>query len=199
MAALFALSLQAIFKRIDNFVLDHTVSEEFYLMNINAIKKYPLHFEGLILCDTQCGIDASEVKEKRLLAIEKMKQNGVEKFTDDLIQNLFATESFTNKKKEIESIREVMLSTNPTSVCNTLLALSGRTDNCVSLNIIKVPVLIIVGKEDKITPPAVSEFLHQNIKGSSLVVLEKAGHVSNVEQADEFNHHLKSFLSLFEE
>jgi 3-oxoadipate enol-lactonase len=40
-----------------------------------------------------------------------------------------------------------------------------------------------------------SEYMNASIQGSVLQVIEKAGHVSNLEQPDEFNKHLLFFLT----
>jgi pimeloyl-ACP methyl ester carboxylesterase len=58
-----------------------------------------------------------------------------------------------------------------------------------------VPSLILVGAEDAITPVADSEKMHQAIAGSRLVVLENAGHVSNLERTEQFNDALLEFLN----
>jgi pimeloyl-ACP methyl ester carboxylesterase len=53
----------------------------------------------------------------------------------------------------------------------------------------------MVGKEDKITPPAAAQLMHEKIKGSSLHIIEHAGHLSNMENPVDFNEHLKKFLA----
>ena len=58
-----------------------------------------------------------------------------------------------------------------------------------------MPALILCGREDLITPPAQSEFMNTHIKNSALKIIERAGHVSNLEQPGEFNQHLQDFLS----
>ena len=60
-----------------------------------------------------------------------------------------------------------------------------------------MPVLILVGKEDKITPLAAAKLMHENIPGSALSVIEHAGHVSNLENPTEFNLQLENFLLRF--
>jgi len=55
--------------------------------------------------------------------------------------------------------------------------------------------LIICGREDEVTPLAQSELMNASIKGSILHVIDHAGHVSNLEQPDEFNKHLRGFLT----
>lgn len=60
---------------------------------------------------------------------------------------------------------------------------------------IDVPTLILVGEEDGITPPALSEELANLIPDSLLERIAEAGHLANAEQPDAFNAVIESFLS----
>jgi len=60
---------------------------------------------------------------------------------------------------------------------------------------IGVPTLILVGDEDGVTPPALSDELKQLIPGSRLEVITAAGHLTNAEQPELFNSAVESFLS----
>jgi 3-oxoadipate enol-lactonase len=60
---------------------------------------------------------------------------------------------------------------------------------------IGVPALIMVGEEDAITPPALSEELHRLIPNSHLERIPSAGHLANAEQPQAFNRAIESFLS----
>ncbi len=162
---------------------------------LNAIENYPGRFDALILSDTHCIADTPEAKEKRMKAIESIRKNGVEKYADETIKNLFAPESFTTRKEEVASVSEMIVETSEQSLCNTLLALSVREETCSKLPEIKVPVLIMVGKEDKITPPAAAQLMHEKIKNSLLRIIEHAGHLSNMENNLEFNYQLKKFVA----
>ena len=59
---------------------------------------------------------------------------------------------------------------------------------------IKVPTLLVCGDRDVRAPLTVAEQLHAAISGSTLVVLAGAGHVCNVEAADDFNDAAREFL-----
>ena len=60
---------------------------------------------------------------------------------------------------------------------------------------IAVPTLILCGAEDRITSPALSQELAVLIRGSELVLIERAGHLANAEQPAAFNAAIESFLS----
>jgi 3-oxoadipate enol-lactonase len=162
---------------------------------LNAIEFYPERFSALILSDTNCIADTPEVKEKRMKAIETIRKKGVDEYAEESIKNLFAQVSFKTKKQEIALVKKMIINTSEQSLASTLLALSIRKDTCMTLNGIKVPVLIIVGKEDKITPVSASQLMHEKIKNSILCIIENAGHLSNMENPEEFNTGLIKFIS----
>ena len=64
---------------------------------------------------------------------------------------------------------------------------------------IDVPTLVLCGARDVVTPPALSEELAAAIPGAELVVIEGAGHLSNIERPAEFNAALDAFLSRVEQ
>ena len=164
---------------------------------LNAIGKFPQHFSALVLSDTQCIADTPDLKLKRMKAIDTINKDGVEKYAEESLKNLFATDSFTKKKEVISAVREMIVQTSKQSLSYTLFALSERKGTCSKLQNIAGPVLILVGKEDKITPPAAAGLLHEKIQGSVLKVIGNAGHVANMENPDEFNDHLKKFVQQF--
>src|SRR5687767_1120600 len=163
---------------------------------LNAVLKYPDRFDGLILNDTQCIADTPEIKENRCIAIIRIKEKGVELYADEIIKNLVAPESFTKKKNIVATVREMIISTTKHSLYNTLHALADRKETCSRLQEINIPVLIMVGKEDKITPIAAGQLMHEKILNSMLKIIQHAGHLSNLENPTAFNTHLVKFLEL---
>ncbi len=162
---------------------------------LKAVEDYPNRFSGLVLCDTNCLADTTEAKENRLKAIENIKQNGVEKYAGESLEKLFAPGSLLTKERVTESVRKMILKTTEQSLISTLTALSTRQETCSRLNEITIPVLIMVGSEDIITPPSAAQSMHEKIPGSILEVIDHAGHLSNLENPDSFNKKLRSFIS----
>lgn len=62
------------------------------------------------------------------------------------------------------------------------------------LSAVKQPTLIIWGREDGLTPLAMGERFNKEIAGSHLLVIEKCGHVPQLEKSAEFNAGLLKFL-----
>jgi pimeloyl-ACP methyl ester carboxylesterase len=60
---------------------------------------------------------------------------------------------------------------------------------------IDLPAVIIVGKDDRLTPVKYSRHLSEKISRSRVVVIPGAGHLVMMEKPDEFNEALRSFLA----
>jgi len=59
---------------------------------------------------------------------------------------------------------------------------------------IKAPTLIVWGREDGLTPLGIGEAFAQDISGAQKVIIEKCGHVAQIEKPAEFNAALLKFL-----
>jgi 3-oxoadipate enol-lactonase len=69
-----------------------------------------------------------------------------------------------------------------------------RADARDVLKGLRIPTLVLVGAEDRITPPDLSLELAQGIPRARLGVIGGAGHLSNLEKPTEFNRLLREFL-----
>lgn len=161
---------------------------------LSATSRYAKRFEALVLCDTQCIADSAEVKENRNKIITQVKEGKINDFTETFLHSVFCPESMEMKKEIVEKTRKIILSTSPLTIIGGLAAISQRWETCTTLNEISVPTLILCGKEDKVTTVEQAEFMHKNIENSELQIIENAGHMSNLEQPEQFNKYLGNFI-----
>lgn len=161
---------------------------------LNALGRYSDKFAALVLCDTQCIADSPEVKDKRNEIIAGVKAGKMNDFTETFLAAVFCPASMDMKPESVDKARNIIHTTSPITIAGGLAAISKRTDTCSNLDQISIPTLILCGEEDTVTPMAQSEFLHEHIKNSELHIIEGAGHMSNIEQRDEFNKHLLRFV-----
>lgn len=164
-------------------------------ISLNAVKRFPERFEALILCDTQCIADTAEVKENRYKTIEQIKINGATEFNEKFTKSVFHSDSLVNKTELVANLRNIVVANSKEIIVAGLIALAERAETCSILNLIKIPTLIICGKQDQITPLSESEFMQKKIKGATLKIIENAGHVSNLEHPEEFNNYISDFLT----
>jgi len=90
---------------------------------------------------------------------------------------------------------ERMLAEVPSEVWERLLPTLLGFDVTTVLPVIDIPVLIIVGSHDRLTPPGASVRMARAIPGAELVVLKGAGHSSMLERHEEFNDHVRRFVA----
>lgn len=161
---------------------------------LRAYEMYPHRIKALVLCDARGESDTNETKYWREDSIDLIKNNGLETFANELADIIFAPETFNTHPEVVEFIKNLIISNSPTAICGTLLALAARTDMTHVLPKIKVPTLIMVGEKDNMTPLRASQIINKGIINSKLKIISKAGHISNLENIEEFNHNLLKFL-----
>lgn len=62
------------------------------------------------------------------------------------------------------------------------------------ISAVTTPVLILTAEDDKLTPPKYGLYLKEQIKNSSIINLKNAGHLSPLEQPEEFNMAIIGYL-----
>lgn len=96
-----------------------------------------------------------------------------------------------------ELVDEVFETVNDRSRVIRILAMAKsaiRHNMSKDLHKIKVPVCLIWGKNDKVTPPEVANEFHHLLLNSELHWVDQCGHAPMMEQPEEFNRFLKGFL-----
>jgi 3-oxoadipate enol-lactonase len=152
--------------------------------------KYPDMLRSLILCDTSSRMADPSVWAPRIKAA---RGDGMASLAPSTLERWFTAPYRAKAKREIERVGAMIASTPVdgfVGCCNAIAAM----DQTHLLAGIKTPTLIIVGADDPSTTVAHSETIHREIVGSKLVVLKNAAHLSNIEQAAEFNAALRAFL-----
>jgi 3-oxoadipate enol-lactonase len=154
----------------------------------------PRYFRAMILADTRPQADAPEAREGRLRTLQLAREGGSAAVVDDVLPRLVSEATVRRHPEIVASIRNLGLANAPGALEDAVTVLMSRPDSTALLTSIHCPTLIIVGRDDAITPPAVSEALNRAIAGSRLVVIDEAGHLSNLEQPAAFNRALADFL-----
>jgi pimeloyl-ACP methyl ester carboxylesterase len=119
----------------------------------------------------------------------------VKPYAESFVKAVFTTDSLTKKTATVEKINRIIQTNSSLGICGALLALASRTDTTEAVPTIKIPTLILVGENDKLTPPSASQEMHSKIPESEIHVIPNAAHMSNLENPDEFNKHVLNFLN----
>jgi len=155
--------------------------------------KYPHMLRSLVLCDTMSRVppDAKPMWDERIHTAET---RGMEPHVETTVGRWFTAPFRQQRPDVIDKVRAMIRATPPRGYAGCCHAIAGLnlTDR---LQEITLPTLIIVGEEDPGTPVAASQVIHERIKGSELVILKSAAHLSNMEQPEAFNQAVTGFLA----
>ena len=99
-----------------------------------------------------------------------------------------AHSGFVMKKDRRVGLRDCGCSRHP------LIAKNAMSGHPADLKTITVPTLIVIGGEDVIATVADGELMRQNIAGSQLKVIPKAGHYAPWEQSEAVGMVFRQFL-----
>lgn len=147
----------------------------------------------LALIDTNARADTDEQKVVRRRLIELGHNEGVRKVQQALLSRLVHPDVRANKAL-VEDILRMADDTGADAHERQQTAIMGRPDSRPSLSGIHVPTLIVVGREDAITPVELAEEMRDAIAGSRMVVVESCGHLSTMEQPDKVGDEMERWL-----
>ena len=92
-----------------------------------------------------------------------------------------------------DNLKTEFLKTAP-NVCYDDFMICDGFDILDKTDLIDIPCLILVGKEDEMTPVKYSEFFHKKIKNSELVIIDNAGHLVMIEQPKKLNKAIENYI-----
>jgi pimeloyl-ACP methyl ester carboxylesterase len=154
----------------------------------------PNYVRALILADTRPQADAPQALEGRKKLMALARERGAGAVADEMIPKLLGESTRRDRPEVVEQVRRLIGSNSGDAIAGAITALMTRRDSTPLLSSIHFPTLIVVGEEDAITPPALSQEMHGAIAGSALAQISGAGHLSNLERPDAFNAALAPFL-----
>ncbi len=159
------------------------------------LAKHAEHVRALLLLDTRAEPDAPEAKQRRYAAIDRIKSEGPNGFLNDFAKLVLSPKTLETRPEIATHVRHLMEAGRAEALTGGLQALAERPDSTPLLSRITQPTLIVVGNDDKATPVDAARKMHEAIGGSTLVIIPDAGHMTNIEQPEQFNTALREFLA----
>jgi pimeloyl-ACP methyl ester carboxylesterase len=156
-------------------------------------RRSPERLSGLVLADTRSEADTPEGRANRMKMSALVRSEGVSAVADQMIPKLLA--SGLQDEATVALVRSMIEGNSVEGVDGAINAMMNRPDSTPDLARLSLPVLVIVGEGDALTPPADSERLKGRTSRSQLVVLPGAGHLSNIDAPEAFSMALANFLA----
>ncbi len=151
----------------------------------------PHRLRSLTLADTRSGADDEKGREARVAMIQRIADGEAAEVVGGMADNLLASST-------PEAIRELVLTMGLATPVETLIAdvtaIRDRPDRSSVLGDLSIPVMVVVGAEDAITPPDEAETMARSV-GARYEVIGEAGHLAPLEKPTEIAEALLDFWS----
>ncbi len=159
-------------------------------------RRHSARVRALVLMDTKATADSAPARARRVELIEAIQREGFGPSVPSLIPGQLGRTTRETHPALVERV-EIMLRRAPEQgVICAATAMMLRVDSTPTLDTITVPTLVIVGDEDALTPVSDAIAMSSAIRGSRLVTISAAGHLSPLESPDVVNAAIGEFLDV---
>ncbi len=160
------------------------------------LRQFPERVRALGLFSTRAEMDTPEARTKRFKTAQEIQEKGLEVFARAALPNLIGKTTMQNRPDVARRVTEMITANEPGGVADSLLAMADRRDSLDLLETIRCPTLVVAGEEDTFIPLDQARAMQQQIPGSRLAVLQKAGHLVNLEQPALFQQAMQEFITV---
>lgn len=160
---------------------------------LEIMRRAPERVTRLALLDTQARGDDEETRDRRRTQITLAQSGGFERVIDLQWPRLVATANL-DKVDLRAQVRAMAIETGPEGFVRQQTLIIDRPDARPGLSRIRCPTRVIVGEDDRITPPAVAEEMAAAIPAARLQVIPRAGHLAPMEEPDAVTATLREWL-----
>jgi len=110
------------------------------------------------------------------------------------LPKLLADSTRRRNPKLLDDLRRAIAAADPRGAAAALRGMAERPDMTAALSEIECPTLVVVGREDGITPPAEMRGMAEAIPNAKFVEIPDAGHLPPLEKPAPFAAALREFL-----
>ncbi|GGM96323.1 alpha/beta hydrolase [Lentzea pudingi] len=180
-------------------LLDHLGVERFVLGGLSmggqivmqCVQAFPERLKGVILADTFAQAETEEGRLDRNAMADRLLREGMSGYATEVKWKMVAR----HNPEAAEFVAGLMHAAPPQGAAAALRGRAERPDHTETLATITVPTLVIVGSEDEFTPVKDAEYMSERVPGSTLVVVDGAAHMPNLERPEVFNRAVEELLA----
>ena len=157
------------------------------------MRQAPERVTKLALLDTLATADTPERSQGRRDLIALAEQYGLDRVMDKLLA-LFIHANRLADADLVATVRGMARDTGLAAFKRQQMAIIGRPDSRPGLAQIRCPTLLLVGRQDALTPVAAHAAMQAAIPASRLHVVEDCGHLSTLERPEAVTAALLAWL-----
>ena len=155
---------------------------------------FPNRLRGLVLCDTDARAETPKSFAARRAMAERLEREGMAGYVEDGLTDFLHPETFASRPSVVAHMRRMMHAAPALGAARLQRGRAERRDHLAALGSVTVPSLVIVGDADHFTPISVARQIAEALPDGELAVIEKTGHMPNLEEPAIFNDRLGSYL-----
>lgn len=161
---------------------------------LQFMAKYAQQVRALIMVDSRANADKPAMQEARFNMAENVEGWGAGHVAELILPKLVARSTIEKHPEVVVEIESIISRTNPIAIAAAQRGMAHRPDMSPMLSRLETPTLCLVGSEDVITPPEEMQGMANAMPNASTSVIRDAGHMSPMENPDEFNMAMEGFL-----
>jgi pimeloyl-ACP methyl ester carboxylesterase len=146
------------------------------------LRRIPQRIRAVILCNTKAAADTAEAKRGRDAMATKARSEGARSIAAELVPKLLAPATREGRPEVVREVTELIERQPVSGIVGALRALRERPDSTPLLGSIVVPVLVLAGEDDQITPAAGMREMAGAIPAAQFALIPDAGHITPLEQ-----------------
>jgi 3-oxoadipate enol-lactonase len=164
------------------------------MIAMDFYSRYPERVATLTICDSLPGFNHLTPDQRREFIRLRQEPLLAGKEPKDIAPAV--AETLIGKSARPGSFERLVASMSALHKESYLKAIASTANyqRSFELEKIAVPTHVIVGDEDRLTPPEMSRQMAARIPGARLTLIQGAGHLSNIEQPQSFNRAVLAFL-----
>lgn len=160
------------------------------------LRRRPERVAGLVLMDTRADPDTPEGTAARDLMIATARERGALSVAEAMLPKLLGEDSLRERPEVVGEVRRMMERAPVAGIVGALESMKARPDSRPLLpHLGGMPVLAVVGEQDRIVSPTVMRTLADAIPGAEFEVVSGAGHVPPLERPGLVTDRIARFLS----
>ena len=159
---------------------------------LELLAAHPDRVDALAMVDSAASVETPDTVQLREKTIAALGRN-FERTVEGIIPFSLHPDSLQNAAL-VNGMRSMMHSVGAQAAIRQTRAIIGRADHLPLLATLRLPALIVCGREDKVTPPAASEELQRLLPHAQLEWIDHAGHQTPLEQAPTVARHLQALV-----
>lgn len=160
-------------------------------VSLAVLRRHPERVAGLLLVDTRAGADDDAARRRRLDVAARADRGDIAGGAE-AVAPLLADDTSPQVRDRLAAIAgEVPAAT----IAWTQRAMAARPDSTLLLAHTDVPVLVVVGERDTVTPPAVARQMADAAPRGELNEIPGVGHLPPAENPAEFSSLVRRWLN----